>query len=167
MNETDRKETNRNEFIAKMKERLDDLDEKIEELKREGEKLESEARKEYESRQWIEAGIDMLERGIRANPEKANLYQRMAELYWQRLEDYDKAAHYYRLASEKENAPAYVDRFIGYALEKAGKNEEAYAHWKKLAEAPDFQERNQKHREKVTEHLSRLEAMYNSEGAVK
>lgn len=43
-------EINRNEFIAKMKERLDDLDERIEEFKHEGEKLEGEARKEYENR---------------------------------------------------------------------------------------------------------------------
>lgn len=135
-------------------------------VKKYAEEGKSEARKEYESRQWIEAGIDMLERGIRVNPEKANLYQRMAELYWQRLEDYEQAAYYYRLASEKENAPAYVDRFIGYALEKAGKNDEAYAHWKMLAEAPDFAQRKQKHREKVLEHLSKLEAA-RAEGVVK
>ena len=43
-------EKNRNEFIAKMKERLDDLDEKIEEFKQQGEKFEGEAHKEYENR---------------------------------------------------------------------------------------------------------------------
>lgn len=40
----------RNEFIEKMKERLDDLDEKIAELKQKGKKFEGEARKEYENR---------------------------------------------------------------------------------------------------------------------
>jgi tetratricopeptide (TPR) repeat protein len=127
-------------------------------VKKYAEEGKSEARKEYESRQWIEAGIEMLERGIRANPEKANLYQRMAELYWQRLEDYEQAAHYYRLAAAREGAPSYVDRFIGYALEKAGKMEQAYAHWQALADAPDFSERKQKHRQKVMENLAKLEA---------
>lgn len=126
-------------------------------VKKYAEEGKSEARKEYESRQWIEAGIDMLERGIRANPEKANLYQRMAELYWQRLENYEQAAHFYQLASERENAPSYVDRFIGYSLEKAGKLDEAYSHWQALAEAPDFSTRKQKHQEKVRENLAKLE----------
>jgi len=134
-------------------------------VKKYAEEGKSEARKEYESRQWIEAGIDMLERGIRANPEKPNLYQRMAELYWQRLEDYEQAAHYYRLASERPNPPSYVDRFIGYALEKAGKLEEAHAHWKSLAEAPDFSERKPRHREKVIENLTKLEAQLQGERA--
>lgn len=40
----------RNEFIEKMKDRLDDLDENIEELKQKGDKFEGEARKEYENR---------------------------------------------------------------------------------------------------------------------
>lgn len=40
----------RNEFIEKMKERLDDLDENIEDLKKRGDKFEGEARKEYENR---------------------------------------------------------------------------------------------------------------------
>ncbi|QKK01929.1 MAG: hypothetical protein HND55_04190 [Pseudomonadota bacterium] len=42
--------TTRNEFIGKLKERLDDLDQKIEKLKGKGEKMQDEARKEYESR---------------------------------------------------------------------------------------------------------------------
>jgi len=116
----------------------------------------SEARKDYESRQWIEAGIDMLERGIRANPEKATLYQRMAELYWQRLEDYESSARYYRLAAERPGAASYVDRFIGYALEKAGKYEEALVLWQELARAPDFQDRAPKHQNKVLEHLEQM-----------
>lgn len=40
----------RNEFIERMKERLDDLDEKIEDLKQKGDKFEGEAKMEYENR---------------------------------------------------------------------------------------------------------------------
>ncbi len=119
----------------------------------------SEERKQYESRKWIDAGIDMLERGIRANPEKSGLYLRMAELYWQRLEDYEKAAEYYRLALERPGAPSYTDRFIGYALEKAGNYEASLAHWESLAAAPDFKERRQAHQEKVMENLEKLKRL--------
>lgn len=116
----------------------------------------SEERKQFESRKWIDAGIDMLERGIRANPEKYGLYLRMAELYWQRLEDYEKSAEYYRLALERPGAPSYTDRFIGYALEKAGKYEESLAHWQSLARAPDFKQRRRAHQEKVLENIEKL-----------
>ncbi|MEM6822827.1 MAG: hypothetical protein AAF558_12910 [Verrucomicrobiota bacterium] len=116
----------------------------------------SEARKDYESRQWIKAGIDMLERGIRVNPDRATLYHRMAELYWQRLEDYEKSAIYYRLASQKPYAPSYTDRFVGYALERAGKYGEAYQHWQELAAQSDFTERRPRHQKKVLEHLEKM-----------
>jgi len=43
-------ESNRNEFISKMKDRLDQLDDEIEKLKGKSDKLEADARKEYENR---------------------------------------------------------------------------------------------------------------------
>lgn len=43
-------ESNRNEFISKMKERLDQLDDEIESMKSKGEEMEADARKEYENR---------------------------------------------------------------------------------------------------------------------
>lgn len=116
----------------------------------------SEERKQFESRKWINTGIDMLERGIRANPEKYGLYLRLAELYWQRLEDYEMSAQYYRLALECEGAPSYTDRFVGYALEKAGKYQQSLAHWESLASAPDFQQRRKSHQQKVMENLEKL-----------
>jgi len=90
------------------------------------------SRAEVESRMWIRAGEEMLKRGLKVHPTKANLYLRLGEIYWQRLEDYDEAAEYYRLASLQEDAPGYAERFVAYALEKAGREEEAYAVWKEL-----------------------------------
>ncbi|NJK91612.1 MAG: hypothetical protein HC904_07185 [Blastochloris sp.] len=85
-----------------------------------------------ESMHWIKQGIELYERGIRAIPEKPKLYEMLALLYQQRLQDHEKAAHYFELASQKEGAPVYLERFAGFALEKAGEREKAYAHWVKL-----------------------------------
>ncbi|MGF1678877.1 MAG: tetratricopeptide repeat protein [Candidatus Methylacidiphilales bacterium] len=119
----------------------------------------SEARKDLESRRWIDAGIDMLERGIQAIPEKPTLYLRMAELYWQRLEDFDQAAHYYRLAEGKPGAPSYVPRFIGYALEKAGRLEESLNHWKMLESSDYYEGLPPKQKEKVQQERAKLEKL--------
>ena len=56
----------------------------------------SETRRRIEARKWVEAGRSLLERGTKAVPEKAMLFQRLGDLYWQRLADYQAAAACYR-----------------------------------------------------------------------
>ena len=41
----------------------------------------SETRRKMEARRWVEAGRDLLERGTKAVPERALLYQRLGDLY--------------------------------------------------------------------------------------
>ncbi|MEO0454030.1 MAG: hypothetical protein AAFY98_07830 [Verrucomicrobiota bacterium] len=94
----------------------------------------NQSRAEIEARLWIEEGRDMLLRGLQVHPNKAALYLRLADIYWQRLGDYETAADYYLQASQKEGAPAYAERFVGIALEKAGKNQEAYDYFCQLWE---------------------------------
>lgn len=94
-----------------------------------------ETRRRMEARKWVDAGRALLERGIQAVPEKAILYQRLGDLYWQRLSDYQAAAEYYREALTKEGAPPYLERFVGYALEKAGDGEGALAYFRQLRQA--------------------------------
>ena len=72
---------NRNEFIEKMKQRLDELDEKIDDLKQEGDKLEGEAKKEYENRLH-----DLRERRREAK-RKMGEVQAASEEKWQQLKD--------------------------------------------------------------------------------
>ena len=79
-----------------------------------------ETKRRIEARNWIEAGRELLERGTKAIPEKSLLFQRLGDLYWQRLEDYPAAAACYREALAKGDAPPYLERFVGYALEKSG-----------------------------------------------
>jgi len=91
-----------------------------------------ETRKRIEARKWVEAGRELLERGTRAVPEKALLFQRLGDLYWQRLADYQAAASCYREALTKRDAPPYLERFVGYALEKAGDRAGALAYFRDL-----------------------------------
>lgn len=101
----------------------------------------NETRKRIEARKWVEAGRELLERGTRAVPEKALLFQRLGDLYWQRLADYQAAAACYREALTKSDAPPYLERFVGYALEKAGDKPAALEYFRNLrrsmGESPD------------------------------
>lgn len=115
-------------------------------------------RRRREALKYVEAGREMLERGIRVNPEKPQLYERLAFLYEQRLGDYENAARYYRLALGKPGVPLYLERFVGYALEKAGKPREAYEYWKSLWDSsPDHPPRHARQWEKIESHLRKLE----------
>ena len=92
----------------------------------------SETRRRLEARRWVEAGRSLLERGTKAVPERALLFQRLGDLYWQRLEDYQAAADCYRQAITKGDAPPYLERFVGYALDKAGDKRGALAYFREL-----------------------------------
>lgn len=71
----------RNEFIEKMKNGLDDLDQQIEDLKQRGEKFEGEARKEYENR------LHDLREKRREAKRKLDDAQSAGEERWQQLKD--------------------------------------------------------------------------------
>lgn len=92
----------------------------------------SETRRRIEARKWVEAGRSLLERGTKAVPEKALLFQRLGDLYWQRLADYQAAAACYREALAKGDAPPYLERFVGYALDKAGDKPAALEYFREL-----------------------------------
>ena len=92
----------------------------------------SETRRRIEARKWVEAGRSLLERGTKAVPEKALLFQRLGDLYWQRLADYQAAAVCYREALAKGDAPPYLERFVGYALDKAGDKPAALEYFREL-----------------------------------
>jgi len=71
----------RNEFIDKMKGRLDDLDERIEELKKKGGEFEGEAKKEYENR------LHDLREKRRHAKRKMDEIQAAGEEKWQQFKD--------------------------------------------------------------------------------
>jgi TolA-binding protein len=79
--EADMTESSRNEFISKMKDRLDQLDEEIETMKGKGEKMDAEARKEFENRMH-----DLREKRREAKRKINDLYA-ASEEKWQQLID--------------------------------------------------------------------------------
>ena len=117
---------------------------------------ESETRRRIEARKWVDAGRELLERGTRAVPEKALLFQRLGDLYWQRLADYQAAAACYRQALTKADAPQYLERFVGYALDKSGDKQAALQYFeelrKSMGDSPDPHRRP----EKVEQEIQKL-----------
>lgn len=86
----------------------------------------------WAERKWIEAGRDLLKRGIENNPDRYDLWARMAWLLDQRVDDHAASAEYWRKAASFPQAPDFARRQVGYQLEAAGRFREAYDYWKQL-----------------------------------
>jgi hypothetical protein len=92
----------------------------------------SELLRRRDERVWVEAGRAFLERGVRANPEKYELWFALGWLHRERRKDYAQSAHYFQEAWKRPGAPAYVERLIGYDLEKSGQDAAAYTWWRQV-----------------------------------
>jgi len=80
-----------------------------------------------EQREYLELGKDFLERGIKNNPERPQLYEALARLYRDKYKDHARAAEYFALAATKPGAPSYAKRFAAYELSYVeGREQEAY-----------------------------------------
>ncbi|MEO8952177.1 MAG: ABC transporter permease subunit [Chthoniobacterales bacterium] len=75
--------------------------------------------------QYIELGKDFLERGIRNNPDRPQLYESLARLYQDKLHDHAAAARLYAHAASLPGAPEYDERFAAYELSYAPGQERA------------------------------------------
>ena len=74
-------ESNRNEFISKMRDRLDQLDNEIETMKSRGEKMDAEARKEFENQ------LHDLREKRRVAKRKIDDLRSASEEKWQQVKD--------------------------------------------------------------------------------
>lgn len=89
--------------------------------------VQSEALRQRNQRQYFELGRDILERGIRNNPESGFLYERLGILLRDKFEDHCGAARAFARAAELPGVMPYVARFAGYELAKCpGHEREAY-----------------------------------------
>lgn len=78
-------------------------------------------------REYFDIGRDFLERGIRHNPDKPQLYEALARLYRDKYKDHAQAAKFFELAAGKPGAPSYARRFAAYELSHVEERErEAY-----------------------------------------
>jgi tetratricopeptide (TPR) repeat protein len=78
-------------------------------------------------RYYFELGKDFLERGIKNNPDRPELYEALARLYRDKYHDHEHAAEFFGKAAEMPGAPRYAKRFAAYELSNCdGRAKEAY-----------------------------------------
>jgi hypothetical protein len=78
-------------------------------------------------REYLQLGKDFLERGIRNNPERPQLYEALARLYRDKYNDHEHAAEFFGKTASLAGAPAYAKRFAAYELSHCeGREREAY-----------------------------------------
>jgi hypothetical protein len=78
-------------------------------------------------REYFALGKDFLERGIKNNPDRPELYEALARLYKEKYKDHEHASEYYAKASVLPGAPTFDRRFSAYELSYCeGREREAY-----------------------------------------
>ncbi len=89
--------------------------------------LPNDAVRRQAQQEYFALGRDFLERGIRNNPDRPQLYESLARLYRDKLQNHAAAAKYYAKAAAFPGAPEYNERFAAYELSKVpGREREAY-----------------------------------------
>jgi len=79
-------------------------------------------------REYVALGKDFLERGIKNNPDRPQLYESLARLYKEKLNNHAAAARLFARAAALPSAPEHDKRFAAYELSYApGSEREAYA----------------------------------------
>lgn len=95
--------------------------------------LPNDALRRKAQREYFALGKDFLERGIRNNPEKPQLYESLARLYQQKYNDHERASEFYAKAAALPGAPSYDERFAAYELSYCeGREREAYERLREL-----------------------------------
>jgi hypothetical protein len=78
-------------------------------------------------REYFALGKDFLERGIKNNPDRPELYEALARLYKEKYKDHARAAEYYAKAATLPEAAPWDRRFSAYELSYCeGREREAY-----------------------------------------
>ena len=84
-------------------------------------------------REYFALGKDFLERGIKNNPDRPELYEALARLYKEKYNDHERASEYYAKAAALPGAAAFDRRFSAYELSYSeGREREAYERLRSL-----------------------------------
>ncbi len=105
------------------------------------------------AREYIELGKDFLERGIKNNPDRPELYEALARLYRDKYGDHEHAAENFARAAALPGARAYVKRFAAYELAQSpGREREAHRQLRALYDSGE-----QERLPALLRHLKELE----------
>src|SRR5882762_1624616 len=78
-------------------------------------------------REYFALGKDFLERGIKNNPDRPDLYDALARLYKEKYKDHERASEFYGKAAVLPGAPTFDRRFSAYELSYCdGREREAH-----------------------------------------
>ncbi len=78
-------------------------------------------------REYFALGKDFLERGIKNNPDRPQLYEALARLYKEKYRDHQRASEFYAKAAALPEAAKFDRRFSAYELSYCdGREREAY-----------------------------------------
>lgn len=84
-------------------------------------------------REYFALGKDFLERGIKNNPERPELYEALGRLYRDKYNDHANASEAFAQAATRPGAPSYDKRFAAYELSYCeGREQEAYTRLRAL-----------------------------------
>ncbi len=84
-------------------------------------------------REYFALAKDFLERGIKNNPDKPELYESLARLYKEKYKDHERASEFFAKAAARPGAMSYVRRFSAYELSYCeGREKEAYERLRQL-----------------------------------
>ena len=84
-------------------------------------------------REYFALGKDFLERGIKNNPDRPQLYESMARLYKEKYKEHERASEFFAKAAVLPGAPRYDRRFSAYELSYCeGREREAYERLRQL-----------------------------------
>ena len=84
-------------------------------------------------REYFALGKDFLERGIKNNPDRPQLYEALARLYKEKYKDHERASEFFGKAAALPGAMAYDRRFSAYELSYCESLErEAYERLRRL-----------------------------------
>ena len=85
------------------------------------------------AREYFGLGKDFLERGIKNNPGRPELYEALARLYRDKYEDHEHASEFFAKAAALPGGHSYAKRFAAYELAQSpGREREAYAQLRAL-----------------------------------
>jgi tetratricopeptide (TPR) repeat protein len=99
-------------------------------------------------------GWDLIQKGLDLCPGSWRIQFEAGFICYVMLEDYERAARYFKVSSGLPGAPDYIDRFAAFVSERAGELEAALVLWAEVAR----QSENPEHQAKALRKVEQIQA---------